>query len=63
MWGGSDSYAQQHYIWLWWNESDEGKPWVGKIIRRLLLTVIVIDIQELDPKKKPIMYNRAFVEI
>lgn len=42
---------------------DERSFWRGKIIRRQLLTVIVADPQQLDQKKKLVMYTKAFVRI
>lgn len=34
-----------------------------KIIGKQLLIVIVSDLQQLDQKKKPVIYTEAFVEI
>ena len=33
------------------------------MIEKLLLTIIVIDPKQLNQKKNPTMYTRAFVEI
>ena len=33
------------------------------MIEKLLLTVTIADLQQLDEKKKPVMYIRAFIEI
>ncbi len=45
------------------DESDERNLWGAKIIRKLLLTVTVADPQQLDGKRKPVIYIGAFVEI
>ncbi len=33
------------------------------MIEKLLLTITVVDLQQLDKKEKPVMYIRVFVEI
>ena len=43
MWGSLNSCFQQDHIWLRRNKSDEKSLWVGKIIEKLLLIVIVAD--------------------
>ena len=43
--------------------SNKGKPWNGKLIGRLLLTVTVADPERFTPKGKPVIYTGAFVEL
>ena len=43
--------------------SNKGKPWNGKLIGRLLLTVTVADPERFTPKGKPVTYTGAFVEL
>lgn len=45
------------------NKSDERSFWEGKIIRKLLLIVIVVNLQRLNQKRKPVIYTETFVEI
>ena len=45
------------------NELDERSLWENKIVERLLLTITVADPQQLDQKRKPLIYTKAFVEI
>ena len=63
VWGGSSSCSQQDHIWLRGNEPDERSSWRSKLVERLILIVTVADPQQLNQKKKPIMYTGAFVEI
>lgn len=60
---GSSSYTIQDYIWLRQNESDKRSCWRDKLIGRLLLIVIVADLQQLDKKKELVIYRRVLVEI
>ena len=43
--------------------SNEKKPWNGKLIRKLLLVVTVVDLESFTPKDKPVTYTGAFVEL
>ena len=43
--------------------SNKGKLWNGKLIRRLLLTMIVPDLERFTHKGKRVTYTRAFVEL
>ena len=43
--------------------SNKKKPWNGKLIRKLLLTVTVTDPEWFTPKGKPVTYTGAFVEL
>ncbi len=63
VWGGFSSDTQQDYIWLGGDEPDKRSLWGGKMIGKLLLTVTVADPQQLDQKKKLMIYTRAFIEI
>ena len=40
----------------------KGKPWKGKLIRKLLLTMTVVDSERFTPKGKLVIFTRAFVE-
>ncbi len=62
-WSGLSSNAWRDHTWLERDESDEKSLWRCKMMGKLLLTVIVADLQQLDQKEKPIMYIRAFVKI
>ena len=42
---------------------NEGKPWNGKLIRKLLLTVTVGDLERFTLKDKPVTSTGAFVEL
>ena len=55
---------QQDHIWIGGGEPrNERKPWNGKLIGRLLLTVTVADLERFAFKGKPVTYTRAFVEL
>ncbi len=43
--GGSSSNARQDHILLGGDELDKKSPWGGKMIEKLLLTVIITDRQ------------------
>ena len=43
--------------------SNKRKPWNGKLIRKLLLTVTVVDPKRFIPKSKLVTYTGAFVEL
>ena len=43
--------------------SNKKKPWNGKLIRKLLLTMTVADPKRFTPKSKPITYTGAFIEL
>lgn len=45
------------------NKLDKRSFWGGKIIGRLLLIVIVVDLQQLNLRRKLVMYIGIFVEI
>lgn len=60
---GSSSFAQQNYIWLRKNQSDKRSLWKGKIIRKLLLIIIIMNLKKLDQKQKQVIYTRAFIQI
>ena len=45
VWDGLSSYTQQDHILLGGNKSDKRSSWGDKIIERLLLIVIVVDLQ------------------
>lgn len=63
VWGNSNSCPWIDYIWLGENELDKKSLWKDKRIRRLLLIAIVVDLQQLDQKRKLVMYTRVFVEL
>ena len=42
---------------------NEKRPWNSKLIRKLLLTVIVADLEWFTPKSKPVIYIGALVEL
>lgn len=63
IWGGSSNNTQQDYIQLERDKLDERSPGRGKIIEKLLLTVIVMDPQQIDQKRKLVIYTRTLVEI
>ena len=67
VWDTSRQPCQDH-IWIRRGEpinrpSNKGKPWNGKLIRRLLLNMIVADPERFTPKNKPVTYTGAFVEL
>ena len=62
-WGTSGQPRQDH-IWIGEREpGNEGRPWNGKLIRKLLLTVTVADLERFTPKGKPVTYTGALVEL
>ena len=42
---------------------NKGRPWNGKLIRKLLLIVNVADSKRFIPKSKPVTYTVALVEL
>lgn len=42
---------------------NEKKLWNSKLIERLLLTVIVVDLEQFIPKIKQVTYIGVFVEV
>ncbi len=42
---------------------NEGRPWNGKLIGKLLLTITVADPEWFTPKGKPVTYTGALVEL
>ncbi len=62
-WGTSGQLRQDH-IWIGGREPrNEGRPWNGKLIRKLLLTLTVADPERFTLKGKPVTYIGAFVEL
>ncbi len=42
---------------------NKGRPWNGKLIGKLLLTVTMADPEQFTPKGKPVTYTGALVEL
>ncbi len=60
---GTSGQPWQDYIWIGGGEPrNEGKPWNGKLIRKLLLTVTVVDPERFTPKSKSVTDTKALVE-
>ena len=67
LWGTSGQFCQDHIL-IGGGESinrlsNKEKPWNGKLIRRLLLTVTIADPEWFIPKDKPITYTWAFFKL
>ena len=45
------------------DKPDKRSLWGGKMIGKLLLTVTVANLQQLDQKERPVIYTGVFVEI
>ncbi len=65
---GTDKRPRQDHVWIGGGEPEDGplndrKPWNGKQIGKLLLTVTVADPERFTAKDKPITYTGAFVEL
>ena len=63
VWGGLSGCFQQDHIYLGLNELDEKSLWGSKLVGKLLSIVTVAHLQQLDLKKKPVIYIRGFVKI
>ncbi len=61
---GTSGQPQQDHIWIRGGEPrNERRSWNGKLIRKLLLTVIVADPEWFTPKSKLVTYTEVLVEL
>lgn len=63
LWDGSNSNIWQDHIQLKEYQLDEKGFWGGLMIGKLLLTITVTNLQQLDQQEELVMYTGVFVEI